>query len=230
MTVFLHGFWGSPRDWAPIAERVPLQQQLWIPDLYVDEGLTPEHDLHKWTTHFLHELNARTLEPAQLVGYSMGGRLALQALHKAPERFSRALILSANPYLEVAEHSARAKWEQGWSHRFANEPWEQLETAWQEQEIFRGSSRQPHRQSESLRALLGLSLERWSVRHHLFTREDVRTLPKYVDWAFGALDQKYLGIAKSLQELPIQGQIAIVPQCGHRLLFEATDYVANWLS
>ena len=50
-----------------------------------------------------------------------------------------------------------------------------------------------------------------------------------MEWAFGALDQKYLKVVKSLQELPVQGQISIIPQAGHRLLVEAADFVSQWI-
>jgi hypothetical protein len=50
-----------------------------------------------------------------------------------------------------------------------------------------------------------------------------------VEWAFGALDQKYVEFAKTLQALPVQGQITVIPNAGHRLTTDASDFIADWI-
>ena len=78
--------------------------------------------------------------------------------------------------------------------------------------------------------MLGLSLKNWSPTRHSFGEAQVKELPEQVEWAFGALDQKYSQIAKQLQGLPVKGQIEIVPNAGHRLLAEAPKFVSQWVS
>lgn len=230
MTVLLHGFWGQPQDWNAVLARLPLSAQVLTPDLYRERELSPAHDLPVWTKSFLNWLDGQTgSEPVDLVGYSMGSRLAANLLVASPKKFRRALLLSANPVWANDDFGPRNLWEQQWKERFATQPWAELEKAWQDQNVFEGTKAMRHRHHDDLRELLGLSLENWSPRRHGFGLEEVKAMSPAVEWAFGALDQKYLPVAKSLQELPVQGQISIIPNAGHRLPFEAADFIAGWI-
>lgn len=231
MTVFLHGFWGQPSDWNEVLTRLPLTEGAWIPDLYEPGPLDPSHDLEKWTTHFLVAIQDQVgcNSKVQLVGYSMGGRLALNALMRAPHLFSRALILSSTPFLSPEAHKERASWEESWKERFLSLDWQELESAWQDQSVFSGSKMLARRKEPHLPEMLGLSLANWSVRHHPFGEKEVRGLGSSVDWAFGALDQKYRECAKTLQELPVKGQITVIPQAGHRVISDASLWIADWV-
>lgn len=231
-TVLLHGFWGEPRDWNAVLARLPLGANVWAPDLHAEGPLTEAPDLNAWTTAFLDALTRESSEPVQLVGYSMGGRLALQALTRAPERFRRALICSATPFLHANETAAdRAAWEQVWRERFLSASWDELERQWSDQPVFTASAPPPpRRRQDRLRHALAHAVSEWSVRHHTFGVKEIRALPPSVEWAFGALDQKYQRLAKSLQELPVRGQITSVAEAGHRLVVEAPDWIAQWIS
>jgi 2-succinyl-6-hydroxy-2,4-cyclohexadiene-1-carboxylate synthase len=229
MTVLLHGFWGQPKDWNAVIAGLPLSEVVWAPDLYEAGPLSPDHTLKAWTDSFLQQVRSSGEGPVQIVGYSMGGRLALNALARAPQMFSRALILSASPFL-IDGAEERASWETQWANRFLLEDWTQLEAAWQDLSVFKGSAQAAERRhSQTLREMLGLSLSNWSPRHHAFGTEDIQQLPATVEWAFGALDQKYVKLAKTLQELPIKGQITVIPNAGHRLTAEAAGFICDWI-
>jgi 2-succinyl-6-hydroxy-2,4-cyclohexadiene-1-carboxylate synthase len=230
MTVLLHGFWGQPRDWNDVINKLSLGQEVLAPDLYKPGPLSPNHELSEWTQNFLSWLDHHAgRDPVRLVGYSMGARLALNAVIAHPERFKRVLLLSAAALLPLAALEARAEWEAMWREKFLTQPWSELEAAWQDQGVFVGSPPHPRRRCEELRESLGLSIGHWSVRRHPFEWEHVRRLKPSVEWAFGALDQKYLEIAKTLQELPVQGQITLIPNARHRLITDASAFIANWI-
>lgn len=227
MTVLLHGFWGEPRDWSDVIARLPLGEEVWAPDLFEDGPLSPEHKLDEWVDSFLQQLRARTDRPVRLVGYSMGGRLGLNALARRPEAFERALVLSAAPTMDEQTPDDRAVWEREWANRFLVEEWGTLEREWQDQPVLRASAPQARRRSEALRARLSAALANWSPRHH--RAMDARELPATVTWAFGASDQKYARVAKSLQALPVKGQVFVIPDAGHRLVNDAVAFVADWI-
>jgi pimeloyl-ACP methyl ester carboxylesterase len=230
MTVLLHGFWGGPQDWNQVLAKIPLGHEVLVPDLYERGPLSPEHDLTAWTKNFLGWLDHFAgAGPINLVGYSMGARLGLNALIAQPERFARALLMSGAAFISDEDRQARAVWEQLWCERFESQPWRELETAWQEQAVFSGSDSFGRRHSELLRELLPLSMTKWSVLNHPFQKEHVQRLGPQVEWAFGALDQKYLEMAKTLQELPVRGQITVIPNAGHRLISDAVDFAAAWI-
>jgi 2-succinyl-6-hydroxy-2,4-cyclohexadiene-1-carboxylate synthase len=230
VTVLLHGFWGQPADWNAVLAELPLTEPLWIPDLYEAGPLSPDHDLPEWCAAFLDEIERREAgRPVRLVGYSMGGRLALHACLRRPEAFSRVLLLSARPYLneDVAE---RERWETRWAEKFLTAPWSALEEAWQDQAVLRASAGSPRRRDEALRGALARCLRQRSVRRHGIALAALKALPETVDWAFGALDQKYLQVAKDLQELPVRGQITVIPNAGHRLITDASAFIARWIA
>jgi pimeloyl-ACP methyl ester carboxylesterase len=201
-TYLLHGFWGQPSDWQQVLTRLPLNESVHIPDLLVAGPLGPQNPLPQWADEFWKNVED---EQVQLVGYSMGARLALSALLRHPKRVRRALLLSGNPWLDPQEHATRLAWEQDCSAAL------------------------PRRQGPELRELLGLALVHWSIRLHDVTPRSLRNLPTAVDWAFGALDQKYLQVAEFLRQLEVGGRIEILPEAGHRLLIEASDFVSQWI-
>lgn len=230
ITLLLHGFWGQPGDWNAVLQRLPISQPVLTPDLYDDGPLGPARPLNEWTDGFWSWVDENVgTQPVQIVGYSMGGRLALNALMRRPERVSRALLLSANPVIPAEAHAEREAWEVLWRERFRAADWKELESAWQEQPVFNSTQASVRRQSRGLRELLGLSLTNWSPRLHPFGWKEVENLGSRVDWAFGALDQKYVSIAKTLRELPVKGQINVIANAGHRLPGDAPDFIGSWI-
>jgi 2-succinyl-6-hydroxy-2,4-cyclohexadiene-1-carboxylate synthase len=84
----LHGFTGSGRDFAPIAD--PLERQIAAPDL---EGHGPDiptdpdaYTMARVTAGLEATMNELELGRVPVLGYSMGGRTALQFALAAPER------------------------------------------------------------------------------------------------------------------------------------------------
>ncbi len=230
MTILLHGFWGSPQDWNQVLAQMPLGKPVWAPDLYAAGELDSRHNIEAWTKHFIQKLESMASEPVTLVGYSMGGRLAAHALWRAPDRFRRALLISSAPFLFEQTAAEREAWESDWARRFRQESWATLEHDWSEQPIVKSSVPAPRRRAEALREHLALSLTNWSPRRHGFETKALGTLPSHVEWAFGALDQKYLRVAKVLQDLPVKGQIHEVPNAAHRVLSEQPKWIADWLA
>jgi 2-succinyl-6-hydroxy-2,4-cyclohexadiene-1-carboxylate synthase len=230
MTILLHGFWGQPADWNEVLRHLPLHEAVLTPDLYEPGPLAPHHPLKDWTAHFLEWVQETSPNhPVQLVGYSMGGRLALSAAIKNPALFSRVLIVSGAPGLWKETPQDRESWEMTWRERFQTQPWAELESLWQEQSVFAQTKGLARRKSNQLREMLGQSLVNWSPREHEFSLENMKSLPLSLEWAFGALDQKYMGWAKALQELSVQGQIHIIPNAGHRIPGDSPEFIARWI-
>lgn len=229
MTILLHGFWGQPADWKRVLELLKLGCPVLVPDLYEPGPLSPETSLADWPGVFWKWVEQQWgASPVQIVGYSMGARLAVSAAQYEPERVSRALFLSGNPILKHTDYAERLAWENEWRKKFLCEDWAELEKMWHEQPIMSGSALAQRRMTSIMREALALSLEVWSPRHHPFTEEDVGELPSTCEWAFGALDQKYVKIAKGLQELPVRGQISLIPKADHRLITTAAEFIADW--
>lgn len=223
-TVLLHGFWGQPADWTAVVNELPLGAPVWIPDLYQPGPLAPHHTIRDWCAHFFEELQERVGNgPVQAVGYSMGGRLLVNLLLDNPDRFSRALLLSANPF-----PVERSEWEKEWREKFLHRPWDELETEWEGQTVFNGSLAPSRRRDPVLREMLGQSLIHWSPSQNLYSTPELLNLGSSIHWAFGAADTKYVGIADDLRSLPVKGEVSILKDSGHRLPLDSSDWVARW--
>lgn len=232
--VLLHGFWGQPSDWDLVLESLkkPLNdEQVFVPDLYKHPKLSPEYSFAQWSHNFLQTLNERFGDQElDLIGYSMGGRLALHALVTQAKRFRRTLLLSTRLNLGSLVKDERIQWTEKWSSRFKALDWTELSTLWEDQEVFVNSlPGRTRRTEDSLRTGLVQSLNAWSVLKHEFTLRQLEELPCEVDWFFGASDQKFHSVMKDLQTSRLKGQKKLIDRAGHRILWDRPDVVAQWI-
>ncbi len=76
-----------------------------------------------------------------VVGYSMGGRIALQMALRAPERVDKLVLIGANPGLEGPAAKARQKMDQVLAHRIEREGVDDFCDYWQQIPILRSQNR-----------------------------------------------------------------------------------------
>lgn len=108
--LLLHGFLGRGADWYAVAHRLARRFRLLTPDLpghgralrLPDAAYTMDGAADALVV----TLDAADVARAAVVGYSMGGRLALHLALRHPERVARLVLLGASPGLRTA--SARA--------------------------------------------------------------------------------------------------------------------------
>ncbi len=211
----LHGFLGEAADFGAVAAGLAEDGcALFAPDLFADDALCPAQGFAAWSARFNAEAAARG-RPTLLIGYSLGGRLALHALAEASSPWAAGLVLSAHPGLEDA--TERRAWERRWASRFRSEPWESLLPAWNALPVFAGSRPRslPSEVADAgFRARLAATLERCSPTRH---RLDWRRLQGRLTWACGARDAKYRAL---YAEDPRVDACVELP-AGHRLLADA---------
>lgn len=220
--VCLHGFWGQPSDWdflKAALHREGVHATIEAVDLYSDPGLSDSDSLWKWAERFCAGVSGKPV----LLGYSMGGRLALHALALRPGLFSGAVIVSADPgLLTVEEKAARAVSDENWARRFEQEPWSVLNHDWNAQPVFDAETPETkelsRRESDFLRPLLAASLRAWSLsrQENLLPRLSGLDLP--VLWLAGERDKKYAAILEKVRGL---GETFLVAGAGHRVLWDA---------
>ena len=106
--VFLHGFLGSGRDWLPVADMLGDRFHCLMPDLPGHGEHPPPFDpgpeaFHNAAIGLLYGIEPLHAGPLHVVGYSMGGRMALYLALRFSEWFTTATIVSASPGLRTAE-------------------------------------------------------------------------------------------------------------------------------
>jgi 2-succinyl-6-hydroxy-2,4-cyclohexadiene-1-carboxylate synthase len=148
--VFLHGFLGSSLDWLPVCSHLP-------PCLCIGVDL-PGHGLSPFTEDFC---SAMPDFPAMhLIGYSMGGRLAMQYAARFPQKIASLTLLSAHTGLaSVQEKQERLALDRQWAEKMRL-CFQTFLQEWYAQPIFAGfKPDRPEQNPEPLsRALLHYSL------------------------------------------------------------------------
>ena len=150
-----------------------------------------------------------------LVGYSMGGRLALDLLQR--RRFDKAVIISAG--LNVPDEARRERDEE-WERRFESEDWSSLMRAWNAQEVF-GGHVVDRREEDFDRAELARQLRENSPA--VLPPPPLESVETPILWVAGERDAKYVEIAKgAVRRLP-HAELWICPDAGHRVPWEQPD-------
>jgi 2-succinyl-6-hydroxy-2,4-cyclohexadiene-1-carboxylate synthase len=135
--VLLHGLLGDRRDWQPVMDALPTCQMiaLDLPGHGDNRGLGVNgfEQADQWLCD---ALRARGISRYRLVGYSLGGRLALYHASQQPAGLCALLLENSHPGLPLAERPARIAHDEGWARRFDAEPLAQVLADWYRQGVF----------------------------------------------------------------------------------------------
>jgi pimeloyl-ACP methyl ester carboxylesterase len=129
-----------------------------------------------------------------LLGYSMGGRLALDLLQR--RRFDKAVIISA--VLNAPEVARRARDEE-WARRFETEEWASLMRAWNAQEVF-GGHIVDRREEDFDRAELARQLREYSPA--VLEPPQLERIETPILWVAGERDAKTSTSRRAVARLP----------------------------
>lgn len=97
-TVLLHGSPGSFQDFDRLAERLPPDLRVLVPDLPgfgKSQREIPDYSAQAHAAYLLQLLDELQVQEAHLVAFSMGGAVALEFAHLAPERVASISMVSA---------------------------------------------------------------------------------------------------------------------------------------
>lgn len=192
----LHGFLGLPSDW----------------DFLRDAGFTVETP------------PLDSIPPAGdvLLGYSMGGRLALHAL-LAGAKYRRAVIISAGLGIEdrVAREE-RQRTDDRWARMFEKQPWSRVMNEWNAQPVF-GGHVVKRLERDFDRRELARQLRRWSPGVLPPVSWRLREIDVPVLWIAGERDAKYVAEGRRAIGLLRNAELWICPDAGHRVPWEQPE-------
>lgn len=164
-----------------------------------------------------------------LLGYSMGGRLALHALLEKDHPWQAAVIISVHPGLE-ADHAARRSADAEWATKALTGNWQEFLDAWNSQSILSTGTMRDKQASSSLvmrRREIARSFVDWSLgaQEPLWERLHEISIP--VLWVAGEKDPKFRALAeRAVSRIP-NAHLAIAPEAGHRVPWEADTWLAD---
>jgi 2-succinyl-6-hydroxy-2,4-cyclohexadiene-1-carboxylate synthase len=223
----LHGFLGRGSDWDALHAAWPGDlPPLRCPSLF--GAMDRAETLEEFGARFAGSVAAADAAPL-LLGYSLGGRLALHALLARPGLWRGAVLVSTHLGLADpgARHERRAS-DAAWSERFRETPWAALMDEWNAREVFRGRAQALARPEEAYdRNALGHALEAWSLGSQEYLVPRLAGLPMPILWIVGAEDDRYVAQGELAAAHGTHVELRGAPGAAHRVPWEAPDWFAR---
>lgn len=243
--ILLHGFVGSAEDFRPLrallGDTVGSQALDW-PGHGTRSNLRAPTD-YTLEAHLslIDSAITNTTGPVGLLGYSMGGRLLqhwLASRRPTLPTGSRIVLLSTGPGIaEPAERTNRQAGDAAVARLLREEGIVRFLHYWHSQTMFHPLLRLPReqlspilqRRSSADAHGLALSLEGVGAGAIQDTWLGLTEIPYTTDIVVGALDAKYVDIAKQMQSKLPKSTLHILPDAGHALHLEKTSELARIL-
>lgn len=245
--LLLHGFTGSTATWRALAERLaPGVRSIAVDLIGHGQSDAPEHPARYTMAHCVADLLALLdrlgLDQAAVLGYSMGGRVALQLAAAAPERVDALLLESASPGLaSPAERAARAAADDALADTIEHDGLEAFVAYWQQLPLWASQAALPAPVRAQLRAQrlhnhprgLANSLRGMGAGRQTSLWQQLSMLEMPALLLAGALDTKYAAIARQMADAMPRANLVIVPAAGHAIHLEQPgvfiDHVIRFL-
>lgn len=240
-TLVLHGFTGTGQAMHALVESLP--GRVVAPDL-VGHGVSPapdavgpyRADAQVGQVLELVSVDGADAEPMDVVGYSMGARLALCLAVAHPERVRRLALIGATAGLASAsERAARVAADEELADQVERDGIDWFVQRWEAMALFASQQDLPAPVRHELRAgrlaqrPLGLanSLRGFGtgVMPSLWHRLADLDIPTLV--IAGSRDPKYAALAGQMAAVLPHGSVEVVDDVGHACHIEAPDIVAT---
>lgn len=221
--LFIPGFMQRGDAWRPVAELLPER----YPSTMLD------HSEHSFEGR-LREIEQSGAEV--LVGYSLGGRLALRAALRSPESYSGVVLVGSTAGIDEGPlRVARAEADEKLASWMEAMPIEDIVGLWERQPLFADQSdalveeQRPGRLSQDPRSLaLLLRTAGQGVLEPVW--HELRALELPLLAIAGARDDGYTRAAKRIASTAPNGRLAIVEEAGHAPQLQRPDEVARLIS
>lgn len=238
--ILLHGFTGDGRSWSRVAAKMRSERTVVAVDFPGHDGRTRPatiyHDWHGVIDALALAIRKAHLHDSYLVGYSLGGRVALGLLVEHPDLFVGGTLIGASAGLRNAsERAERRAQDQALIDLLTNEGIEAFVEHWESLPLFASQARVPKAWLEeqrasrlahdaealagSLRTLgLGVMPDYWDSLGEI-------AVPVHV--VAGEEDEKFRRIGQSMAAKMPCGSYGIVAQAGHNIPLEAPEQIAS---
>ena len=238
----LHGFTQSGRSWRELISRMPEGWKWIVPDLRGHGGTqTPRGaacSMDACTADLEALWDHLGVERTHLVGYSMGGRLALHVSARRPERVLSLLTIGAHAGLEEDARAGRRQGDEGLAERIERDGVEAFVSYWGSLPLFAGLERRGPAYVSEVRAErlqnhaagLACSLRGMGagVMEPLWDELAGATFP--CTFVAGQLDHGYVASARRLAATVRNGRAEVVLRAGHPVHQERPDAFARVLA
>jgi 2-succinyl-6-hydroxy-2,4-cyclohexadiene-1-carboxylate synthase len=235
--MLLHGFTGCAESWAHVHPALVARFKLIMPDLpghgRTDSPTDPaRYRMERCVEDLIAILDALGLARTHLLGYSMGGRVALAAATEYPSRIASLILESASPGLATAaERQARVASDNALADFIEHEGVEAFVARWERIPLFSTQERLPQAVRARIRQqrLLGNSTGLANSLRGLGTGvqsalwERLGELRMRCLIMAGELDTKFVDIARRMAAAIGGSRLAVVAGAGHTVHLEQQE-------
>ncbi len=231
--LFLHGFMGRAGDWRGIS--TGLDERFFriavdLPGHGASLGMPRDrYTMEGAACSVLEILDGAGMDRTTIVGYSMGGRLALYLALRHPDRCAGLFLESASPGLKDAgERAARRRADEEKAARLEGGNFRGFLRDWYRQPLFVPLSRDEDLLRRTIKdrgrndpAELAKSLRGMGTGSQPSLWGDLPALRVPALAVAGGLDEKFVGISRRMASLTTGMRLAVVPGAGHNVHAEA---------
>lgn len=236
--LFLHGFLGSGEEWEETVSFLAKDYRCLMVDLPGHGKTASLNRQFDWgmknaAAVVITLLNELTIEKCFLVGYSMGGRLALYLALHYQQHFSKVVLESASPGLRTtAERQERIFRDNRLADQLENGDFEKFLTEWYRQPLFRDLQYHPRfremfeKRLKNDPAGLAKSLREMGTgsQPSLWEKLPQNKIPLLL--VVGEKDAKFRSIADETATRCPAATVKVIQSCGHNVHFEKPEIIA----
>ncbi len=226
--LMLHGFTGSGRNWEELAKKLN-GWRIIAPDLPGHGGTAaPTGTMPEVARDLEALLDQMGVPEALVIGYSMGGRLALHFAVQAPQRVLGLVIIGATPGMpDAAARAERVAADEALARKIEAD-YATFVRDWEEQSLFATQKAMSPASQEQIRAIrrshqpeaLAAALRGMGTGSQSPLHDKLGTLTMPVLWVVGEYDQKFRAIADAVHPLLPEARFAVLPYAGHAVHLE----------
>ena len=230
----LHGFTGAGDTWAAFARRWP-GTRLLAPDLLghgrSDAPSNPRrYAMHETVADLVALLDALGIPSCALLGYSMGGRIALRLARAHPGRVHTLILESASPGIAAApERAARRAADAALADRLEREGIASFVAAWEALPLWASQAALPAPLRDRLRRQrlaqrpngLANSLRGICAGADPPVLNTLTRYPGPLTIVTGALDAKYTALGRTMAAAHPRARLHVVAGAGHAVHLDA---------
>jgi len=239
--LILHGFLGSWRDFSSVLPQLKAHFYCILPDLPGHGKTTTTSESGYSFSHtarsLISLLTYLNIKQTNLLGYSMGGRIALYVACHYPTHISRVILESASPGLRTdAERKARKEKDEAIAQQIETLPLSDFLTHWYKNPLFASlehhpqasadmlKRRQKNEPTELIKALRGLGTGQQPSVWNCLRNEKRPPLMLM----FGSQDLKFVALSQEMaKECEKSNKPEVVLRsfsgCGHNIHLEAGE-------
>ena len=224
--ILLHGTLQRPKVWTQLISNIKNSElvgdihQIICPDLYSDNP----HSLEAWYDQIISQVPID--EDVVYLGYSLGGRFAVELYNRSKKLKVKGLVLVAmDPGIENNDlRQAQVLRDEAWAEKFITRDWASLMEEWNSLPVFSGIPC-PHIQEESdfSRRELARIWMLTSKGNNPSLWGDLRDITCPVLLVSGGLDKKFNEFSIKMKDYISDCKHIVFERSGHRVPWEDSE-------